>query len=207
MQQCFPHNRGLATGISTLGYTAGTVLTPILVEFFLQTYGLSGALLLHGAIFVQGIAFAAFMKSPSEFIQQDKVDNKIRQLFTNMVDFSAFRDPSFVVCILHKLFLVMGRIGLLAHTVSAAIQQGVNEKSAAYLLTVMGLCNFITRILSSVLMNVQSVDSLSYNRVGTLFIAIAAMFAAFAHRYELFVVSMILMGCCEGEKIHFNISF
>ena len=200
VQQSFPHNRGLATGISTLGYTAGTVLSPILVEYLLQAYGLSGALLIQGAIFVQGIAFAAFMRSPSEFIQRNKIDN-MNEIFSHMVDVSVFRDPSFVVCIMHKLFLVTCRIGLLAHTVSAALKQGVNEKSAAYLLTIMGLCNFVTRVLSSILMNIRGVDPLAYNSVGTLCIAGAAMFAAFADRYELFVVSMIFLGCCEGENI------
>ena len=56
VQQCFPYNRGLATGISSLGFTAGTILGPVLAEYFLTEYSFPGALLLHGTIFVQVIS-------------------------------------------------------------------------------------------------------------------------------------------------------
>ena len=53
IQQCFTYNRGLATGISSLGFTASTILGPVLAEYFLTEYSFPGALLLHGTIFIQ----------------------------------------------------------------------------------------------------------------------------------------------------------
>ena len=79
IQQKFTHNRGLATGLALLGFTAGTVLAPMLFNYLLNTYGLFGSLLLQAGIYAHSFIFIWAFQSPKCYMQsisrsyQDKV--------------------------------------------------------------------------------------------------------------------------------------
>jgi len=70
IQQRFNANRGLATGISTLGFTLGNFLGAPIMNWLLGRYGLRGALLLNGAILLHRLPIAFTFRSPAKFIKK-----------------------------------------------------------------------------------------------------------------------------------------
>lgn len=60
----FVKYKGLAMGINFTGVTMGTFAFPKLLEYMTASYGLRGALLIFGAIVMNGLAFSLFLRSP-----------------------------------------------------------------------------------------------------------------------------------------------
>ncbi|KAH6931858.1 hypothetical protein HPB50_001189 [Hyalomma asiaticum] len=60
----FVKHKGLAMGINFTGVTMGTFVFPKLLEYLTKTYGLRGALLIFGAIVMNGLAFSLFPRTP-----------------------------------------------------------------------------------------------------------------------------------------------
>ena len=69
IQQHFTHNRGLTTGIAALGFSGGVLLGPIMVEYFLSEYSLTGAFLFLGAFTLHDIACGMMLISPRSMLQ------------------------------------------------------------------------------------------------------------------------------------------
>lgn len=61
----FVKNKGLAMGLNFAGVTAGLFVFPKLLEYFTATYGLRGALLIFGAVTMNGLAFSLFPRTPA----------------------------------------------------------------------------------------------------------------------------------------------
>lgn len=60
----FVKHKGLAMGINFTGVTMGTFVFPKLLEYLTKTFGLRGALLIFGAIVMNGLAFSLFPRTP-----------------------------------------------------------------------------------------------------------------------------------------------
>ncbi|KAL3225025.1 hypothetical protein MRX96_026162 [Rhipicephalus microplus] len=60
----FVKNKGLAMGINYAGVTAALFVFPKLFEHLITAYGLRGALLISGAITMNGFAFRLFSRTP-----------------------------------------------------------------------------------------------------------------------------------------------
>ncbi|KAL1475771.1 hypothetical protein MTO96_037037 [Rhipicephalus appendiculatus] len=60
----FVKNKGLAMGLNYAGVTVGLFVFPKLLEHLTATYGLRGALLMFGAICLNGLAFSLFTRTP-----------------------------------------------------------------------------------------------------------------------------------------------
>ncbi|KAH7958276.1 hypothetical protein HPB49_000455 [Dermacentor silvarum] len=61
----FVKNKGLAMGLNFAGVTAGLFVFPKLLEHLTATYGLRGALLIFGAVTMNGLAFSLFPRTPA----------------------------------------------------------------------------------------------------------------------------------------------
>ncbi|XP_075744315.1 monocarboxylate transporter 2-like [Rhipicephalus microplus] len=61
----FIKNKGLAMGLNFTGVTLGLFVFPKLLEFLNTSYGLHGALLIFGAVCLNGLAFSLFLRTPS----------------------------------------------------------------------------------------------------------------------------------------------
>ncbi|KAL3181510.1 hypothetical protein MRX96_008562 [Rhipicephalus microplus] len=61
----FVKNKGLAMGLNFTGVTLGLFVFPKLLEFLNASYGLHGALLIFGAVCLNGLAFSLFLRTPS----------------------------------------------------------------------------------------------------------------------------------------------
>ncbi|XP_070389724.1 monocarboxylate transporter 13-like isoform X2 [Dermacentor albipictus] len=61
----FVKNKGLAMGVNFTGITAGLFVFPKLLEYLTAAYGLRGALLIFGAVTMNGLAFSLFPRTPA----------------------------------------------------------------------------------------------------------------------------------------------
>ena len=62
IQFYFDKKRPFATGMSLCGHSIGNFLMLPLLRYFIEEYGVTGALVLHGGIIVQNILFSAFFR-------------------------------------------------------------------------------------------------------------------------------------------------
>ncbi|XP_049519470.1 monocarboxylate transporter 9-like [Dermacentor silvarum] len=62
----FIKNEGLAMGLNFAGGTVGLFVFPKLLEYLTAAYGLRGALLIFGAVTMNGLAFSQFTRAPSK---------------------------------------------------------------------------------------------------------------------------------------------
>ncbi|XP_075744698.1 monocarboxylate transporter 9-like [Rhipicephalus microplus] len=101
----FVKNKGLAMGLNYAGVTAALFVFPKLFEYLITAYGLRGALLISGAITMNGFAFSLFSRTPywrkavvkdienfagltAKSIESQR-NNKLRHLF------AVFKSPMF----------------------------------------------------------------------------------------------------------------
>ncbi|XP_037564690.2 monocarboxylate transporter 12 [Dermacentor silvarum] len=71
----FVKHKTLATGINFVGVTMGTFVFPKLLEYLQNIYGLRGALLIFGAVLMNGFAFSIFPRTP-EWRRTDPLQQK-----------------------------------------------------------------------------------------------------------------------------------
>ncbi|XP_037514355.1 monocarboxylate transporter 2 isoform X2 [Rhipicephalus sanguineus] len=64
LSEHFVTNKGLAMGINYAGVTAALFVFPKLLEYLIAGYGLRGALLICGAVTMNGFAFSLFIRTP-----------------------------------------------------------------------------------------------------------------------------------------------
>ncbi|KAL8581018.1 hypothetical protein ACOMHN_048052 [Nucella lapillus] len=75
----FKKRRALALPLAKCGASIGGIVMPLLVTYFLQTYGLSGALLLTGGICMHTLATALLFR-PTSFFTKHKIQQKEYQV-------------------------------------------------------------------------------------------------------------------------------
>ncbi|KAL1472464.1 hypothetical protein MTO96_039306 [Rhipicephalus appendiculatus] len=76
----FVKNKGLAMGLNYAGITAALFVFPKLLEYLVAAYGLRGALLICGAVTMNGVAFSIFTQRPTwriVFAEENLVSAKV----------------------------------------------------------------------------------------------------------------------------------
>ena len=70
IQQRFTYNRGFANGVSSMGFSLGAIIHPLDTLYFMDTFGLRGTFLLHGALAYHTLIFAFALKTQKVFLQK-----------------------------------------------------------------------------------------------------------------------------------------
>ena len=69
--QYFSTNRGFGAGLNMLGFSFGSLISPLLVTYLTEVYGWRGSMLIMAAIMVHIVAFGALFIRPSDNIERD----------------------------------------------------------------------------------------------------------------------------------------
>jgi hypothetical protein len=221
VQQKFTHNRGLATGLALLGFTAGTVLAPFLFDYWLTVYGLFGSLLLQAGIYAHSFVFIWAFQSPRRYMQsitdkdQDNVvhdespdpelnaskrpgKSRWKSFCERLVDFSICEDPTYVLYVFVRLLWFFARFCLGTHVVNAATMLGIGLREARYLPSIIGISNLVLRCFSTLVLNFSFINKEMYFSAGIVCVTVACFLAATANEYTYLVAAMALLGCNEG---------
>ncbi|XP_035826038.1 monocarboxylate transporter 7 [Aplysia californica] len=79
LAQYFDRRRAISTGIATSGVSLGGIAFPVLTNFFLDRYGLVGALLLLSAMMMQQYIFALFFTPPEDYTPAPSANTEYSQ--------------------------------------------------------------------------------------------------------------------------------
>jgi len=121
-----------------------------------------------------------------EVVKDSKTDqpdgNKLSRFFhesflnvlTDMVDVSLLNDVSFVLIGLGNIFGMMGCFVPFFFIVDAAKEQGVDESSATFLISTIGVANCIGRALSGVAAALPGIDPFMVHNLGMLLCGVSA---------------------------------
>lgn len=178
VQEHFTKRRTLAYGISASGNCVGILICGPLLRILIDTYGLRGSFLLLAAFTSHNIV-CGFLYRPAisqTRITQNKLTPpngeaetpgpkkkyRICDFFKDAFDFSILSNPKMSLMYLGTLLSQFGIMTFSSHMVSRAIFEGIHPKLAALLLTILGACAFLGRIISGLIANHFSHKVLQY---------------------------------------------
>lgn len=82
----------------------------------------------------------------------------VKRTLATMLDYNLLKSPSFLLIALHASFLCMGFFTTYIFIKDTAIQAGVPDRTAFWLISIIGVANTTGRIVCGVLANLPNVD-------------------------------------------------
>lgn len=158
----FLAKRPLANGLAMAGSPVfQSVMAPV-NQYLLDVFGWRGSLLIIGGLMLNCCVAGALMRPVtvpcklSSSASQTKVDEQPNNSKTTLkescmmnlkkfLDFSFFKDRGFVIYLTGNMLFIFGAYSPIMFLQAYAISQGVDEYSAAYLLSIMGLVDMFFR--------------------------------------------------------------
>ena len=169
----FDKKRALATGVVCSGSGAGTfILAPLASFLLIQLGGWRGAMKVFAGLCLFcvacGLAFKPLPKKPAkkegdDAEAQDEEEPQANCLRT-VVDQSCsprlLTNLPFMLLCFSNLFATQGLYIPYVFLPKLAMQRGVSEVNASFLISIVGICNTIGRILSGMLTDLPGVSAL-----------------------------------------------
>ncbi|XP_037831184.1 monocarboxylate transporter 2-like isoform X2 [Kryptolebias marmoratus] len=165
----FLTKRPLANGLAMAGSPVFLCVLAPVNQFLLGQFGWRGSLLILGGVMLNSCVAGALMRPitpppvPSSGAptkngdQPDKRNTKMKQRCmkkaTKFVDLTFFNDRGFVIYLIGNVMYIFGAYAPIVFLSAYAISQGVEEYSAAYLLSIMGFVDMFVRPGTGLLAN------------------------------------------------------
>uniref|UniRef100_A0A665TU35 Major facilitator superfamily (MFS) profile domain-containing protein n=1 Tax=Echeneis naucrates TaxID=173247 RepID=A0A665TU35_ECHNA len=153
--------RPLANGLAMAGSPVFLCFLAPLNQFLLDSYGWRGSLLILGGLILNCCVAGALMRpvtSPSKASsgeeqkmveeQPNNYGAKLKESCmenAKFLDLSLFKDRGFVIYLIGNLMFIFGAYAPIVFLSAYAVDQGVEEYAAAYLLTIMGFVDMFIR--------------------------------------------------------------
>ncbi|KAM9362206.1 monocarboxylate transporter 2-like [Symphorus nematophorus] len=158
----FLAKRPLANGLAMAGSPVFLCLMAPVNQYLLDKFGWRGSLLVLGALMLNCCVAGALMRpvvsssKPSSCAPQEKVEQQPNNGNTKLktscmknakkfLDLSFFRDRGFIIYLIGNVMFIFGAYAPIVFLSTYAISQGVEEYSAAYLLSIMGFVDMFVR--------------------------------------------------------------
>ena len=201
----FGRRRALATGIAASGSGIGTCIFPVLVHGLQEQYGWRGALLILGAVNLNGVACGALYKKKP---QQDGTDKSLHTTSTGQImqrpqasPVSKFR--SYLILFKNLrfiLFCVCSSLSMMASTVifthlgAYAVSVGYSEEDATLLYLIVGVSDTLARFLAGAVGQIPMVNTLVFSMVTVFLIGCLTMAFPFFITWVALVLYAIFFG-------------
>ncbi|KAG7229592.1 hypothetical protein INR49_012607, partial [Caranx melampygus] len=154
--------RPLANGLAMAGSPVFLCFLAPLNQFLLDTFGWRGSLLILGGLILNCCVAGALMRpvivppnplscAPLQVVEEQPTSERSTSLkdrcmkIAKFLDLSFFKDRGFVIYLIGNVMFIFGAYAPIVFLTSYAIDQGVDEFSAAYLLTIMGFVDMFVR--------------------------------------------------------------
>lgn len=140
----FNKNKGMAMGLSVMGFGfASTIASPIITGL-LKVYSVSTVLIIMGTIYlIPMIIGTVLLKKPLSFENIDKSNN---EKFNYL---KLLKDPFFVLCWLMFFLNIHCGLSLIGVASPIMANYGINIKTITLIVSIMGICNGLGRIVFS----------------------------------------------------------
>ena len=206
-QKHFSHNRGIATGISLLGYSSGNIVGPYLINYLLEHYGWRGTLLILAAILAHRAPLGLTLWLPTHqvCITTKKVTQPESswQIFVTILkramDFSLLKNTAFLLFIFASMTQKVFRFATAAHFPSFAVNKDFTMADAAFLSSIVAISNFAFRVLVSLVANLRWLSPLLLYAVGMLAGGLSIVMLLCLESYTSLLAYVIAMGSHLGQ--------
>ncbi|KAK8769291.1 monocarboxylate transporter 12-like isoform X2 [Amblyomma americanum] len=148
----FVKHKGLAMGINFTGVTMGTFAFPKLLEYLTKSYGLRGALLIFGAIVMNGLAFSLFPRTPKwrsvppEQKQGSPAPSCAEKHGTLRHGLTVFKHPIFYLVMYSFIVHSFGFECYISLFVDFAVDRGVAVSSAVTMVSMGAIAEALGRL-------------------------------------------------------------
>ncbi|XP_070758746.1 monocarboxylate transporter 2-like [Enoplosus armatus] len=154
--------RPLANGLAMAGSPVFLCFLAPVNQYLLVKFGWRGSLLILGGLMLNCCVAGALMRpvilprETSPCAPQKKVEEQPNKCYTKLkescmtnaktfLDLSFFKDRGFVIYLIGNVMFIFGAYAPIVFLSAYAINQGVEEYSAAYLLSIMGFVDMFVR--------------------------------------------------------------
>lgn len=167
--KCFPHKKGLVSGIIIFGFGAGAFLLAPLTKSIINSFNYQTAFITLGAVFTLITLMASqFIYIPPQTTESSAtiVDTKVK----NFLPSELFSYPLFYAAWAVWFLNLSSGLGAMGHIVPFAEKNGMSAIKAAFLLSIIALSNGAGRVIMGTLSD-------KIGRIKTLTFAAALMTA------------------------------
>src|SRR5450631_329306 len=145
----FQKRRGLALALVLTGSGTGSIVIPLVTQYFIHQYGWRSAYIALGCIALLGLPLTALLvrNRPVAHSQSDQTFSTGTSVGT------ALRGTIFWILAVIIMLEAFGSNGLLAHLAAMLTERGVSGESAATALSVMGAMGILGRLTTGLLLD------------------------------------------------------
>uniref|UniRef100_A0A453YHT2 Major facilitator superfamily (MFS) profile domain-containing protein n=1 Tax=Anopheles arabiensis TaxID=7173 RepID=A0A453YHT2_ANOAR len=111
-----------------------------------------------------------------------------------MMDVSLLRDPVFMMIGVSNIFGMAGLYVPFVYLVDAAVLDGIEQNSASFLISIIGITNTVGRIVCGYVADFPQVDALFLNNICLVISTVAVALTPFCHSYAAYVAMAIAFG-------------
>ncbi|CAD7002481.1 unnamed protein product [Ceratitis capitata] len=122
------------------------------------------------------------------------IPDSIKSVFNTMLDVSLLKDPVFMLIGISNIFGMAGLYVPFVYLVDAAKKDGIEENSASFLLSIIGITNTFGRVICGYVADFPKVDSLFLNNVCLLISTVAVTLTPLCSSYSAYVTMSIFFG-------------
>ncbi|XP_071760539.1 monocarboxylate transporter 2-like [Centroberyx gerrardi] len=157
----FLAKRPLANGIAMAGSPVFLCFLAPLSQYLLTNFGWRGSLLILGGMLFNCCVAGSLMRpavlsanpsmgAPQKVVEQaDNYNTKLKESCMKnvykLLDFSLLKDRGFIIYLIGNLLFFFGAYAPITFLAAYAVSQGIEEYSAAYLLSIMGFVDMFAR--------------------------------------------------------------
>ncbi|XP_014662482.1 PREDICTED: uncharacterized protein LOC106805421 [Priapulus caudatus] len=126
---------------------------------------------------------------------------EVRSVFAEMTDFGLLRNPIFALICLANILAFAGFYVPFVYTNSRALDLGIEETSAAMLLSVIGIANTVSRVATGWLCDRPEVNTLHVNNCCLIIAGVSTMLVPICYSYVSLIVYCTVFGLTAAAYI------
>ena len=200
VQRHFQQNRGLANGLSMLGFSVGNIIGPMIITDLIHFFGWRGALILIGGMTINTAVIGLTFHPPAN---QAPLDNTTSAGCTRgckkSLDLSLFKNKPLAIFVVSAFLQDFYVTGFLNFTPLRAVFSGISIDGAAFLSTVTFIGSTSMHTISVFVSNMKSVDHIILFSLGVVLGVPGVLFTLLFQQYFGGIIGCLLVGFSFGE--------
>ena len=157
----FRDHSGFALGIMTSGVGIGRLVSGPLIQYLLDTYGLSGTYLMSAAIVSHVIPCGMLLKTPPKKNLTPAATKHRVKFFKTYI--KLVKAPSFMFVLVGSILWNIAYAVIMIHLPNFVVQNGTSRSEASFLFTVIGIGTILSRLTVGLATGPNGLDPLLLN--------------------------------------------
>ncbi|XP_026474781.1 monocarboxylate transporter 14-like [Ctenocephalides felis] len=122
------------------------------------------------------------------------IPESFKSALATMMDFSLLKDPVFMLIGISNVFGMAGLYVPFVYLVDAAVLDGIEQNSASFLLSIIGITNTVGRVACGYVADFPWVNSLLLNNICLVISTLAVAATPLCHTYTAYIIMSVFFG-------------